>query len=556
MGGGLTYLLWRRAAPPPAGLRIRQLTADRGLTTTPALSPDGKLLAYGSDRGTDGNLDIWLHPLTQGARPIRLTRDSANDTDPSFSPDGGQIVFLSQRAGSGIYVIPALGGDERLVVRGGFQPRFSPDGAQIAYTTGGPSGFLADSKVFVVPASGGVSRQIAERLGWAGAPRWSRDGKLLLLTGMNGPNLRETLEYWLAPVDGSKLVRTSIRKALADAKLSVFASLDWSGSDVLAAAGAEAWVFRLDPRDGTVSETRRLMAGPAQAWWIRGKPSQFVFTSTTAALHLWKLPLHLNFGRVTGPLTPLPQDGGSQLYPSSALDGRMLAYLHSSPSGAEVRLRDNVRGSESALLARPVRPKLSPDGSRVAYSSTVPRAGEGGLYVLDAAGGEAKTLIEPSERVTVYGWSPDGEKVVFWDGSPTRFSVASWRTGRRSVLISHAKQNIHNAELSPDGNWISFDLPAATGRPVMVARIRDGKATGEPEWITVAASGRSGLRQIRNGPLAMRSRWPISTSRAAQSPAAPPHSGRPLAAINLFSAPGADREHLARRRSALAVTLT
>src|SRR5882672_8567086 len=106
-------------------------------------SPDGKLVAYASDRAGEGNLDIWVHPLTQGARPIRLTNDPSDDLDPSFSPDGGQIVFHSRRADGGIYLVPSLGGDERLLVRGGYFPRFS---------TSGSHGRM-ESKVFLVPVA-------------------------------------------------------------------------------------------------------------------------------------------------------------------------------------------------------------------------------------------------------------------------------------------------------------------------------------------------------------------------------------------------------------------
>src|SRR5438093_683535 len=83
---GLTWWLTRRAAPTTAPILTR-LTSDSGLTTDPALSPDGKLLAYASDRSGDGNLDIWLQQVGKG-EVIRLTTDPADDREPSFSPDG------------------------------------------------------------------------------------------------------------------------------------------------------------------------------------------------------------------------------------------------------------------------------------------------------------------------------------------------------------------------------------------------------------------------------------------------------------------------------------
>ena len=114
---------------------LEQLTFDAGLTAMPALSPDGKLLAYASDRAGRGDLDIWVQQAAGGA-PVRLTEDPTDDQAPSFSPDGSQIVFRSERDGGGLYVIPSLGGDARRIARDGRSPRFSPDGKQIAYWTG------------------------------------------------------------------------------------------------------------------------------------------------------------------------------------------------------------------------------------------------------------------------------------------------------------------------------------------------------------------------------------------------------------------------------------
>jgi serine/threonine protein kinase len=99
-----TWMKRPQSSPP------RQLTADSGLTILPALSPDGKLVAYASDRATQKNLDIWVQPLTEGGQPIQIRTNDADDFDPDFSPDAGLIAFQSSRDGGGIYVVPTLGG--------------------------------------------------------------------------------------------------------------------------------------------------------------------------------------------------------------------------------------------------------------------------------------------------------------------------------------------------------------------------------------------------------------------------------------------------------------
>ena len=94
--------LWKMKSSNPARqTNLRQLTRDSGLTTDPALSGDGKLLAYASDRGGEENLDIWVQQLG-GAEPLRLTRDATDERSPTFSPDGTRIAYRSEQDGGGI----------------------------------------------------------------------------------------------------------------------------------------------------------------------------------------------------------------------------------------------------------------------------------------------------------------------------------------------------------------------------------------------------------------------------------------------------------------------
>src|SRR5207244_9612836 len=93
---------------------VRRTTSDAALTTTPAISQDGKLVAYASDRAGTSNLELYVQQVS-GGRPLRLTDHPADDYLPSFSPDSSQIVFRSERDGGGIYIVPALGGEGRRI---------------------------------------------------------------------------------------------------------------------------------------------------------------------------------------------------------------------------------------------------------------------------------------------------------------------------------------------------------------------------------------------------------------------------------------------------------
>ena len=163
IGVGLWAIFSREPAPAlPPQYELLRLTGDSGMTASPAIANDGRLLAYSSDRGGSTNLDIWVQQIP-GGEPIQRTHDEADDHQATFSPDGSQIAFRSERGGGGIYITAALGGNERLLAEDGRHPQFSPDGQWIAYSVGD---FQVPSSVYLVPAAGGNRR--ASRQIWRG----------------------------------------------------------------------------------------------------------------------------------------------------------------------------------------------------------------------------------------------------------------------------------------------------------------------------------------------------------------------------------------------------
>ncbi len=111
---GVAALVRLRRSPPaePSPFELNRLTYDGGAALQPSLSPDGRLVAYASDRGGDGHLDLWVRHVAQ-PEPARLTDDPTDDWMPTFAPDGSQVVFRSERDGGGIYVVNTLGGAAR-----------------------------------------------------------------------------------------------------------------------------------------------------------------------------------------------------------------------------------------------------------------------------------------------------------------------------------------------------------------------------------------------------------------------------------------------------------
>jgi hypothetical protein len=180
------------------GPAVTRMTWEPGLSVEPALSPDGSLLAYASDYGGSGGLDLWVQRVA-GGTPIRLTTDPADDREPDFSLDATTIAFRSDPGSGGVFVMPALGGDARLIAQEGRAPRFSPDGTRIAYWAGRRLGGTRTpgARVFVVPSNGGQPKDLAPGFANARSPVWSPDGRSLLFFGAKAPGADDAnFDWW------------------------------------------------------------------------------------------------------------------------------------------------------------------------------------------------------------------------------------------------------------------------------------------------------------------------------------------------------------------------
>jgi hypothetical protein len=210
----VAVLYWARAHPagsPKGGAPVlRRLTNDAGLTKDGAISPDGKLAAYASDRASAGNLDIWVQQ-TDGGEPVRLTSDPADDFDPVFSADGSRVAFRSEREGGGIYEAPVIGGEAHLLVPRGRHPRFSPDGQFLMYSTDFTnSGF--GTKLFVLALGGERPNPIAPQCSINPNTAWSPDSRRVLFAG-DCPGHDDETVIWTASPDGQDLRKTSLHNS-------------------------------------------------------------------------------------------------------------------------------------------------------------------------------------------------------------------------------------------------------------------------------------------------------------------------------------------------------
>lgn len=155
------------------GGRRVELSAPGPRDADPAVSPDGRRLAFVSAR--DGDEEVYVSGPGTGD-PRRLTRNGVPDLRPAWSPDGRWIVWQSGPAGAAdLRVMRADGSGKRLLVGGpgdDAEPAWSPDGQRIAFT----SNRSGRRQLWVVSADGGEPEQLADVPGRTRSPAWSPGG--------------------------------------------------------------------------------------------------------------------------------------------------------------------------------------------------------------------------------------------------------------------------------------------------------------------------------------------------------------------------------------------
>jgi Tol biopolymer transport system component len=496
---GLTWRLTRHETPPAAPILTR-LTSDSGLTTDPALSPDGKFLACASDRGGD-NLDIWLQQVGKG-EALRLTTDPADDREPSFSPDGATIAFRSERDGGGIYVVSTLGGAATKLASHGRRPRFSPDGRWIAYWTGGVGSDFSSSgasRTYVVAATGGVPRRLQPEFAVTRFPVWSPDSKHILFLGDRDPNFAvpEKWDWWVAPLDDGQAVGTGALAAFRKHGLpDVSPPGEWTAEGrVLFTARAgdsrNVWQAAISPTDWRVTNApQRLTFGAG----IEDLPStaaggRIAFSNVTANIDVWSLPVDHREGMAAGELRRLTENMSADIQPAISADGRRLVYASNRAGNYDVLTKDLQTGEETAITISPAFesiPMITPDGSEVAYNEY---AGEKTKVYVASLGGRSEgvnTVTVCEDCFLAWDWSPNKKHLLYWSKDQKRIGLLDVASREKTIILKHPEYALLRSHFSRDGRWIAFVAIVASERTrLFIAPFQGRSPIAQDTWIGV-----------------------------------------------------------------------
>jgi Tol biopolymer transport system component/tRNA A-37 threonylcarbamoyl transferase component Bud32 len=175
------------------GTNRKQLTLDAGISFQPAVSPDGRYIAFVSYKESAQN--IWRMNI-DGTNPVRLT-DGGLENFPTFSPDGKWVVYTSYSSGKNtLWKVPVEGGEETQVTDiFAATPVVSPDGKLIACyywseQTGQPV------RIALIAFEGG--RLVKQFNIPPTQIRWTPDGRGLAYIDNRGG----AANIWVQPIDG------------------------------------------------------------------------------------------------------------------------------------------------------------------------------------------------------------------------------------------------------------------------------------------------------------------------------------------------------------------
>lgn len=464
---------------------FRKLTIAKGVNVDPAAPSDGHVIVYASDRGTKGNLNLWVQSVLGGA-PTRLTTSDFDDHHPSITQDGSTIVFRSERGGGGVFKVGANGGSVTKLVDFGRHPRISPDGRWVAYWSFAITAGARDSQVSIVPLNGGDSKTLSGNFLTAQLPIWSPDSRYVMFLGIPRPDpgkRAEEREWWVVDIDSGKAVKTGIIAAPRRVEMVLGPASMWLKDnrilfEALTGESKNIWAVSLDRGFHPTGRLERVTIGLGnESQPLLTELGRLVVSGVNELPQIWSLPLESNQGKAGDDPRPVSITQGVMEYaPSISHDGSRVAFVSERSGEAFAMLRTLSSGAERALGdgVRSWSPVFSPDGNHIGLL----QADLGNRLVFATLiSGENKSIGRCDGCERIFSVSNDGNRVLYGarrsSGDPLYAGVWDKRNNLHTTVIGYPRI-IFSADWSPDGRWIAYSERTENGR----LRIRVLPSTG------------------------------------------------------------------------------
>ena len=404
------YLRQQPDDPEP---KLSPLTTYQGLEVLPALSPDGKRVAFAwTGPNSSDPYRVYVKRIgDEGAQRITDTPASACDGDPVWTPDGRSILFYRRMGeGSGIYMAPAEGGPARLLTTVSLsgsptkRARFdiSPKGDSVVYPNR-PAG-QQQIALFQLDLATLQSRQLTfppPESDGDSDPAFSHDGKSIAFE-------RDTLDLqqiYVMPAAGG-----DARPLTEHGRIDID-GIAWTPDDREVLLGGQQ-LRRTSSDSMQPASVVSYLPGPVLFPTLRG--SLLAYSQAWDNANIWKLDLR-DPSHAAGEPTKLIASTRQQAAASFSPDGSQIAF-QSDRSGTWEIWKSNRDGSNATQLTHfqgPLTgtPRWSPDGKQIAFDS---RAGEvSEIYVVPADGGAPRQVTSSSGGSMVPAWSRDGKWLYY-----------------------------------------------------------------------------------------------------------------------------------------------
>ena len=498
---------WDVNAPPGTPLKQVPIRTDEGTWMDIDVSPDGRTIAF-SLLG-----DIYTLPIT-GGTPTRIAEGLAWEVQPRFSPDGRRIAFVTDRGGGdNIWIMNADGSGKVALTKEDFrllnQPSWSPDGRFIVakkhFTTGRS---LGTGEVWLYHVSGGGGVKLVARPDEVyqkelGEPIFAPDGKAVYFTKNVTPGkifeyaqdsngeVFDIERYDIATGETTTAVSGlggSVRPTPSpDGRKIAFVRRD-SGQTSLwvkdIASGIERQIYRDLDRD--VQET----------WAVTGVYPNMDWTPDSKSVVFW----------AGGKIRRVGADGGqASVIPFAIDDTRAIADAP----------HPRIPVGEDTVAAKMVRfASVSPDGRQVVYEQL------GQLWLKPTGGGMPRRLVSNGGHALELhpSWSRDGSRIAFvsWTDNGLGQVMTVGAGGGAAKRLTTQQGHYANPVFSPDGKTVVFEkrgggyltspdwsenpgvyrVPASGGAPALVVRGTASPqfgADGERLFMVASADGKQQL---------------------------------------------------------------